>query len=144
MSKATVRSTAGMLVLALFGMFGATACQPEVHVQHALDLINAERAASHLPPLAWDDESATKAQHWAEHMAAVFAISHSNLTDGITGNWTTLGENVGEGPGIDAVHNGFMNSARHRAAILSGRYRSVGIGIAVNRGVVFIAEDFRG
>ncbi|MBV8929616.1 MAG: hypothetical protein JO152_10875, partial [Mycobacteriaceae bacterium] len=64
--------------------------------------------------------------------------------DGISGNWTTLGENVGVGPDVDGVHRAFMNSPRHRAGILSPRYHSMGIGIAVRNGMVFIAQEFRG
>ena len=139
-----VRSTAGILVMAIFCLTGATACLPEGHTQHSLDLANAERSARGIPDLSWDDESATKAQGWAEHMAAQFAISHSSLQAGITGNWTVLGENVGVGPDTDAVHNGFMNSPKHRAAILSGRYRSMGVGIASRNGYIFVVQEFRG
>ena len=57
---------------------------------------------------------------------------------------TVLGENVGFARSIDETHNGFMNSAKHREAILNGGYRSVGIGVAQNGGLVYVVEVFRG
>ena len=45
---------------------------------------------------------------------------------------------------IDAVHGGFMASPKHRAAILSNRYHSMGVGVAVRNGMVFVVQEFRG
>src|SRR6476619_7270066 len=66
---------------------------------------NALRASKGLPGLSVNGTLAAKARNWAEHMAAVGAISHSNLADGAPSEWHRLGENVGRGPSVDAIHN---------------------------------------
>ena len=94
--------------------------------------------------MAWDDNAAAKAQAWAQHLAATKSLAHSNLTDGISGNWNTLGENVGFASSVDGAHAGFMNSPKHRDAILSPSYTSVGIGAAQNGGIWYVVQVFRG
>ena len=122
----------------------STGCKPTEFSGKAQNLINSERARRGLPELAWDETAADKAQAWAQKLAASRSLSHSRLTDGIEGSWSVLGENVGFARSIDETHNGFMNSAKHREAILNGGYRSVGIGVAQNGGLVYVVEVFRG
>lgn len=46
-------------------------------------------------PLQWDEQAATKAQAWAERMAAANTMSHSEVTDGMGTEWNHLGETLG-------------------------------------------------
>lgn len=50
-------------------------------------------------------------------------------------NWRTYGENIAWGSGsrgaADPIFKSWMNSSGHRANILNGKFREVGIGIAV-------------
>ena len=40
-------------------------------------------------------ELTRKAQAWAEHLARIGRLEHSNLSAGISYRWRSLGENVG-------------------------------------------------
>ncbi len=77
---------------------------------HAYDLVNATRAQYGLRGLAIDWDARSKAQSWAQHLASIGYLKHSNLASGIGGTWVAIGENVGFGGSIQAVHNAYMNS----------------------------------
>ena len=132
-----------LLAVCLLGLV-TTGCSKRELAGRDHGLINDERARRGLPALGWDDNAAEKAQAWAEQLAATRSLSHSRLTDGISGGWQVLGENVGYARSVDDTHTGFMNSTKHREAILNGAYSSVGVGVAENGGLVYVVEVFRG
>ena len=132
-----------LMALMVVGI-AATACTPRELGGIAQNLINEDRADARLAPLAWDDNAGNKAQAWAEHMAADGRISHSNLTSGITGNWTVLAENVGYASSVNRAQELFMQSSRHRAAILNPRFTAVGVGVAQAGGSYYVVQVFRG
>ncbi|MFN8050750.1 MAG: CAP domain-containing protein [Acidimicrobiales bacterium] len=137
--------SAALVALALVAVIStATGCTHRELGGRSQALINSERARRGLPELTWDDSAGQKAQAWAEQLAATKTLSHSRLVDGITGDWTSLGENVGFNNSVDGAHAGFMNSPKHRAAILSGSYSAVGVGVAENDGLVYVVQVFRG
>lgn len=82
-----------------------------------------------------------KAQRWAEHLAAINALEHSDLTNGVPSNWRALGENVGYASTIREVHQAFISSAGHRHNIL-GRWNAIGTGYAADNGRVFVVHVF--
>jgi uncharacterized protein YkwD len=116
-----------------------------------LGALNADRGANGLGGLAPSGQLTCLAQNWSQHMAATNSFGHQNL-GAILGspgyrNFNTLGENILEGPsGLSAgdMNNAWMNSPDHRANILSGAYRWVGIGVAYANGQMFATEDFGG
>jgi uncharacterized protein YkwD len=137
--------TIALTTLCLVGVItAATGCNARELSGRSQGLINNERTKRGLAELAWDQNAADKAQAWAEKLAASRSLSHSRLTDGIAGDWTVLGENVGFARSVDDTHVGFMKSPKHREAILSGAYRSVGVGVATNGGLVYVVQVFRG
>src|SRR5690606_7238708 len=128
---------AALLVLFL-GLLGCTPEQEAVR-SHAND---ARRAAG-VPEVAIDVNFNVKAQAWAEHLARTGRLEHSNVADGAPPGCRKLGENVGRGPSIEAVHNGFMGSPAHRANILDPVFTGVGTGVAVAAdGSVYVVEVF--
>jgi len=133
-----------LLVSLLVVATAATGCTRKELGGRALGLINQERGQRGLSMLGWDDNAADKAQAWAEYLAANRTLAHSRLTDGIVGPWSSLGENVGYARSVDETHVGFMNSPKHRAAILDGGYSAVGVGVAESGGMIFVVEVFRG
>ena len=144
-TRRPMSKTSALVALCLIGIITlGTACSPRELGGRVHGLINAERADRGIPALQWNDNAASKAQEWAESMASRRAISHSVLTDGIDGGWTSLGENVGYAGNVDQTHRGFMNSPRHAAAILNGQYKEVGIGVAERDGMFYVVEVFRG
>lgn len=130
--------------LLLVATVATTGCSPRELGGRAQGLINTERASRGLPQLAWDDNAAAKAQDWANQLAARKTLAHSRLTDGISGSWTALGENVGFSANVDAAHRGFMGSAKHRGNILNGGYTAVGVGVAQRDGLYYVVQVFRG
>jgi hypothetical protein len=103
---------------------------------------NALRASRGLPGLSVDGTLAAKARNWAEHMAAVGAISHSNLADGAPGNWQRLGENVGRGPSVDSIHSALVASPEHYANLTDPGFQSIGVGVVNTNGTYYVSEVF--
>lgn len=123
------KSKAKIVALAVAMALVLSACyttEQNTVAQH----VNNSRAAAGLPPLGQNYELSVKAQAWAEHLADIGRLEHSNLPDGITYQWRALGENVGYGSNIGSVHSAYMNSAGHRANILSTSYNFIGTGYA--------------
>ncbi len=81
-------------------------------------------------------------------MAQTGTLSHSRLSDGLSSlSWEALGENVGySSPTTDTlktIHNLFVQSAPHRANLVSSRFTHMGVGVAKDsRGRVWVAEVF--
>ena len=143
MTTAPARRRAVLAALGLALVVLLTACmssgQTAVHNE-----LNADRKAHGLRTLPTHDALNKKAQAWAERMAGSNQLAHSNLADGVGGGWSQLGENVGCGGTVHDVHDGFMNSPTHRAAILGRQFSSVGIGVAERGGKVWVAQVFEG
>ena len=126
-------ATIGALLLA-----GCTEQQLEL-----IDRINATRTENGLPALYPHPAALAKAQVWAETMAAEGELRHSELTDGITGDWKLIGENVGYSGDIATVHQAFLDSPGHRANILDERFNWVGTGYAESDdGRIWVAQVF--
>ncbi len=107
--------------------------------------INNDRAAYGRAALVDYTPADTKAQAWANQLAKDGYLHHSNLASGYqAGTWCKLGENVGMGPSISAVDNGFMHSAPHKANILDPAFDHHGTGVAKNQatGYVFVVQEF--
>jgi len=106
---------------------------------------NSLRASHGLGPLEVSGELTAKARAWAQHMAnggCGGSICHSNLSDGVSSNWRRLGENVGKGPAVDAIHNAFVNSPGHYANLIDPGFRLVGVGVLNINGTLWVAEVF--
>jgi uncharacterized protein YkwD len=104
--------------------------------------INQLRASRGLPALEVHRELVAKAQAWAQTMAAGGRIWHSTLSDGLTANWQKLGENVGMGSSVGALHDAFVASPGHYANLVDPAFRSVGVGVANVKGTLFVSEVF--
>lgn len=106
-----------------------TSCETTAEDRAAvIGAINHSRAQAGLPALRENGQLNHKASQWASKMRDQCRIWHSHLADGAPSNWRKLGENVGRGGSIGAVHNAYMNSPGHRANVLDGAYNQVGTG----------------
>jgi len=56
--------------------------------------------------------------------------------------FSTIAENVAEGPSAESVHQEWMNSPPHRANLLNAQLDSIGIAVAERDGILFAVEDF--
>src|SRR4051795_5113861 len=103
---------------------------------------NALRASKGLSGLSVNGTLAAKARNWAEHMAAVGAISHSSLSDGAPSEWHRLGENVGRGPSVDSIHGALVASPDHYANLTDPGFQTIGVGVVNANGTYYVAEVF--
>ena len=90
--------------------------------------INSSRSANGLAPLEsyWDLTDDARAH--SARMMDRGSIYHNPSLGSVTGGWQALGENVGMGIDLNAMHDAFMSSPGHRANIL-GNYNYVGVGV---------------
>jgi uncharacterized protein YkwD len=112
---------------------------------------NASRAAVGLPALAWNPQLWCLASDWSKVMGDSNDMHHRDLAAqlGDPGflTYNTLGENVLVGPGNlggGDMHTAWMNSAEHRANILSGEYSSFAVATYYVGGQVWATENFGG
>ena len=129
------------VVLTLLLSLSLTACRTSSQAQVA-SLVNQSRAAHGRGYLRDNWQLDRKAQSWANYLASIGRLAHSNLASGITYRWRALAENVGYGGSIGQVHNAYMNSPGHRANILDGRMNYLGTGAAWRGSKVFTVHVF--
>jgi hypothetical protein len=146
MRRTVVALLLGLIVgtLYLLSPLAAPAMAADDGAEHQfLDLLNAERSKAGLALVSVRPEVTPVARTWTAKLIRDGALSHNpNLADQMPSDWTRIGENVGYGPTVDAVHTAFMNSAGHRANIL-GDYTQVGIGADRDgSGRIFVTVDF--
>ncbi|HET9442304.1 MAG TPA: CAP domain-containing protein [Acidimicrobiales bacterium] len=120
----------------------AAAADPSAE-QQFIDLINAERTARGLNPLALRPEVIPVARAWTLVLITNQALSHNPLLSSLMpSDWTRIGENVGYGPNVSVLHNAFMNSPGHRANVL-GDFNQIGVGVDRDlNGVMWVTVDF--
>jgi uncharacterized protein YkwD len=117
-------------------------------------LLNQDRAANGVGPLAFSGTLARVAQYRAQDMLNRNYFSHYDPSTGqlafleLFHMWgiayTTAGENIAwsTNPSMAAINVMFMNSPEHRANILNGAYHRVGIGVASNGFKTMVVEVF--
>lgn len=96
-------------------------------------VLNADRAANGLAPLARMTAMDSTAQGWAEHMAGTETLVHNpDYSQQIPGGWMLAAENVLYDWTLSPSHwqANWMDSAGHRANILNGAFTHVGVGFA--------------
>jgi len=120
----------------------------DAYESQILALVNAERSAAGLRPLAAQTCPDGFAEPWSPHMAAEGRLSHQSLNPilnrcGGHAAAENVGMNSSAWPG-DMVA-GFMGSPPHRANILNGSYTGIGIGAYRDApGVWWVTQDFVG
>lgn len=94
-----------------------------------LALINETRIAHGLDPLRFDSRAQRWAEDWTPQIIRAGRPFHQELQPFVGGSIVRVGENVGVSTeGVEAVFQGFMASAGHRANILDPAFTHVGIG----------------
>lgn len=128
--------------VALAAVLLLSACFDGSEQQQGIDAMNKDRAAHGVPGAIRHDMLQRKAQAWAEHLAGQNSLSHSKLSDGISGCWRSLGENVGFGPSIGHIQQAYMKSPAHKANILNGKFNYAAVGVAHRGDMVFTVQVF--
>jgi len=104
--------------------------------------LNTDRYHNGLRNLSPLSQSVSKAQAWADHLAAIGYLQHTYLPSSYSVRWCGLGENVGYGPDTATVEGAFMASPEHRANILNGTWNHAGTGVARRGNTVFVVQEF--
>jgi hypothetical protein len=105
--------------------------------------LNQARAAAGLPALQVAGDLTAVARRHSERMAGQQSLHHNpNLGSDVSG-WQKVGENVGRGPSVGAIHDAFIGSPAHRANILGGDWTEVGVGVVVRDGELWVTQVFR-
>jgi uncharacterized protein YkwD/uncharacterized membrane protein required for colicin V production len=133
--------------------FTVTSTRPRPDLEkQMLDLVNEERVANGLQPLAPDPELTEVARAHSTDMFARGYFAH-DTPEGLTPfdrmrdanvRFLTAGENLALAPTVSIAHTGLMNSPGHRANILRPQFGRVGIGIMDGgmRGLM-VSQEFR-
>lgn len=118
------------------------------------NLINQDRAANGVAPLAYSASLARVAQYRAQDMLNRNYFSHYDPATGqlafvsLLHLWgipySTAGENIAwsTNPSMAGINSMFMNSPEHRANILNSAYHRVGVGVASNGAKIMVVEVF--
>lgn len=109
-----------------------------------VSLINRLRASKGLAAMQVHSELVAKARSWSATMAARGDIWHSTLSDGLNVNdWYRLGENVGMGGSVPALHDAFVASPGHYKNLVDPGFEYIGVGIVVaTDGTIFVTQSF--
>ena len=120
----------------------------DAYESQILALVNAQRSAAGLRPLAAQACADGFAEPWSPHMAAEGRLSHQSLGPVLSRcGARTAAENVGMNSSASPADMvaGFMSSPPHRANILNASYTGIGIGAYRDaRGVWWVTQDFLG
>lgn len=148
MRVASVLATMSLAILVL--SLPPARGQKKDPAQSLFESANHERSAHGLALLKWSATLARAAQQHALRMAAQNTLSHQLPGEpGMAGRasqagarFSSLAENLAEGPSAGSIHQQWMNSPPHRANLLEPQLDSVGIAVAERNGVLFAVEDF--
>jgi len=114
------------------------------------NLLNEERSKAGLPEFQWNYHLAETARKHTQLQASHKTLSHQLpgelvLADrvGATGlRYDIAAENVAFGSTVQGVHEGLMDSAKHRANILSTKYNAVGLAVIPAEDGLYVTQDF--
>lgn len=115
-------------------------------------IVNAERAKAGCAAVTADDRLTTAARGHSTDMAARNYFSHTTpegvaFSTRITNagyRWSRAGENIAKGQPTPAeVMTAWMNSAGHKANILTCAFKNIGVGVAADaQGTLLWTQDF--
>lgn len=119
--------------------------------QQVVELVNQERAKAGLPGLQNLAVLNTCAETRSGELVSTFSHTRPDGSNCATAlneygvTWRTSGENIAYGyPDPESVMTGWMNSAGHRANILSENFDAIGVGVISRNGVLYWTQVFAG
>src|ERR1700692_3587762 len=138
MKLAPIAAAVLLATLTLWVQFASAKDATGSAEQTLLQLANRERAAQGLAPLKWSASLAEAARDHALRLAQQNTLSHQ--LPGEAGlavraaragaRFSSIAENVAEGPSAEGIHQQWMHSAPHRANLLDAQLDSMGVAIA--------------
>jgi uncharacterized protein YkwD len=143
--RLALRLIAVFILLSSFDAVAQSAAEKELFVS-----LNKARVSQGLATLKWSDALADAARKHAGVMAQHGAAEHNFPGEpGMAAratragvHFSSLSEDVAQGPTAAEIHAEFMGSANHRANILDPDVDTVGVGVVERNGKLFAVEDF--
>lgn len=89
--------------------------------QQFQDLANQERTVE----LQWSNELEAYAKVHLRYMISTQVLEHSDISRLLT-HWSFVGENVGKGGSVDAIHSAYMNSPTHAENVTEPQFTHFG------------------
>jgi uncharacterized protein YkwD len=120
----------------------------------AFSLVNADRAAHASEscggaPLRWNDALAAIARQHSQRVAQTGNFSHDDAAgspfDRMTAagiNYSSAGENMGQGGTPAEAEQLLLSDPPHRQLIMSCDMTEIGIGVANSGGTLIVTQDF--
>ncbi|MDX1512010.1 MAG: CAP domain-containing protein [Nitriliruptorales bacterium] len=145
MRRVATTGLTSLIIAAMIAVFAPTHALASSSVESDfVARINAERAERGLAKLSVASDLVAVAREHSQRMANQSNLHHNpNLGSDVKG-WKKVGENVGKGPSVSAIHTAFMNSAGHKRNILDSDWTQVGVGVVVDgNGIIWVTEIFR-
>lgn len=106
--------------------------------------VNRERAAIGLGALSVAGDLTSVARSHSQVMAGGGNLHHNPDLGGAVSGWEKVGENVGRGPSVDAIHAALMASNGHRRNVLDPGWTELGIGVVIDGGgQIWVTQVFR-
>lgn len=148
--RSRMRNAARVLTISLASLTIVTAAAPFAdsvnwNEKSVVWRINHEHYKRRLRSIGVSEALSNTARAHSYQMAISQNLRHSaNLSSRVSG-WRILGENVAVGYNLYEIHRAWMASPGHRANILEGRYRTVGVGIWRDAGGAYwVTTIFKG
>lgn len=167
----TAHDASGSTVLANFPVWCGTTPPVSVTIDPSIDdapvatteeaerrllaMVNRDRGAQNLPPLAWDDRVAAVSRSHSDEMQRTKNVAHISPTTGSAADRVRVAsiktavvlENVARAYSIAEAHQGLMNSPGHRANIMSASATHLGIGVVFGEEIsgrreIFVTQVF--
>ncbi|HWF12808.1 MAG TPA: CAP domain-containing protein [Candidatus Acidoferrales bacterium] len=140
----------GTWIAIIFLVVSGANAQEHRPAQILFESANRERAANGLRLLKWDVALAAAAHQHAQRIAAQNTLSHQlpgepdmlARAKQARARFSSLAENVAEGPSAENIHKQWMHSPPHRANLLDPQLNSIGIATVEHGGILFAVEDF--
>src|SRR5439155_4241211 len=104
-----------------------------------------ERRKPHQPrPLPANPDPNQVAKNWSKAVASKKDLFHNPEIAGEAppGIWQRLGENVGVGSSVAAIHDAFLHSPHHYENVVDPKWDRVGIGVLVRNRVIWVTVNF--
>lgn len=143
--RVVVRAWLGVVAVLFLHASGAGPASASAESDEAgvLALVNQERAARGMGPLAPAPDLVTVARRHSARMAEANEVFHNSRLASEVDGWDLLGENVGVGPDVQKIHDALMASKVHRDVILEPRFTQIGVGVVIAGGEIWLTEVFR-
>jgi hypothetical protein len=140
----------GIAILSFFPQPNSAQGSHDGLAQILFQSANRERAARGLPAFRWNTALADAAGQHAALLARQNTLSHQLLGEpgfaeraaSAGARFSTIAENVAEGPSTENIHEQWMKSPPHRGNLLDPLLDSIGIAVAERNGVIFAVQDF--